>query len=73
MHVVTGTDVQGEVILQDASLPEVPVVIVLAKDSQASVCLPPGPQAKRKASLEVADHKGDMSGVELHEELPVYG
>ncbi|HEY8708327.1 MAG TPA: hypothetical protein VIM34_10045 [Burkholderiaceae bacterium] len=73
MQVVTGTVVRGKVILEGASLPEGTVVIVLAKDSQASVRLPPALQAKLEELLEEADHEEGISGDELLEKLRAYG
>lgn len=73
MQIVTGTVVQGKVILEGVSLPEGTVVTVLAKDPEASVRLPPALQAELDESLEEADREEGMSGDELLEKLRTYG
>lgn len=73
MQVVTDTVVKGTIILEGTSQSEGAVVIVLAKDSQASVRLPPALQVELEESLEEADHEEGMSGDELLEKLRAYG
>lgn len=73
MQVVTGTIVQGKVVLEGVSLPEGTVVTVLAKDSEASVRLPPAMQAELEESLDEADREEGISGDELLEKLRTYG
>lgn len=73
MQVVTGTVVQGKVILEGVCLPEGTVVTVLAKDSEASVRLPPALQTELEEALEEADCEEGISGDELLEKLRQYG
>jgi hypothetical protein len=73
MQVVTGTVVGGKVVLEGVSLPEGTVVTVFAKDSEATVRLPPGLQAELEEALEAADREEGISGDELLEKLRKYG
>lgn len=73
MQVVTGTVVQGKVILEGVSLPEGTVVTVFAKGSETSVRLPPALQAELEEALEEADREEGISGDELLEKLRKYG
>jgi hypothetical protein len=72
MQVVTGTVVEGKVVLDDASLPEGTVVTILAKSAEATVRLPPPLQAELEESLEEADREEGISGDELLEKLLKY-
>jgi len=45
MQVATGTIVEGKIVLEGVSLPEGTVVTVFAKDSEATVRLPPSSRA----------------------------
>src|SRR4051812_23628140 len=69
MQVVTGTVIEGKVVLEGASLPEGTVVTVFAKDSEATVRLPPALQAELEEALEEADHEEGISGDELFRKL----
>lgn len=73
MQIVTGTVVEGKVVLEGVSLPEGTVVTVFAKDSEAIVRLPPALQAELEAALEEADREEGISGDELLEKLRKYG
>jgi len=72
MQVVTGTVVEGKVVLEGASLPEGTVVTILAKDSAATVRLPPSLQAELEEALDEADRDEGISGDELLEKLRKY-
>ena len=72
MQVVTGTVVEGKVVLEGASLPEGTVVTILAKDSEATVRLPPKLQAELEEALEEADREEGVPSEELLEKLRKY-
>jgi hypothetical protein len=65
MQVVTGTVIGGKVVLEGVSLPEGTIVTVFAKDSEATVRLPPVLQAELEESLEEADCEEGISWEEL--------
>ena len=67
MQIVTGTVIEGKVVLEGASLPEGTVVTILAKHSAAAVRLPPFLQAELEDALEEADREEGISGDELLE------
>jgi len=73
MQVATGTIVEGKIVLAGVSLPEGTVVTVFAKDSEATVRLPPALQAELEEALEEADHEEGISGDELFRKLQKYG
>jgi hypothetical protein len=73
MQLVTGTVVDGKVVLEGVSLPEGTVVTILAKGSEAAVRLPPDLQAELEEALEEADREEGISGDELIEKLRKYG
>lgn len=72
MQVVTGTVIEGKVVLEGASLPEGTVVTVLAKDSEAAVCLPPALQAELEEALEEADREEGIPWDDLARKLQKY-
>ena len=73
MQVVTGTVIEGKVVLEGVSLPEGTAVTVFAKDSEATVRLPPALQAELEEALEEADREEGISGDELFRSLRKYG
>lgn len=73
MQIVTGTVVGGKIVLEGASLPEGTVVTVLAKDSEATVRLPPSLQAELEEALDEAEREEGISADELLEKLKKYG
>jgi hypothetical protein len=73
MQIVTGTVVGGKVVLEGASLPEGTVVTVFAKESEATVRLPPALRAELEEALEEADREEGIPGDELLEKLRKYG
>lgn len=73
MQVVTGTVIEGKVVLEGVSLPEGTAVTVFAKDSEATVRLPPALQAELEEALEEADREEGISGDELFRKLRKYG
>ncbi len=73
MQVVTGTVIEGKVVLEGVTLPEGTTVTVFAQDSGATVRLPPALQAELEEALEEADHEEGISGDELFRKLRKYG
>ena len=73
MQVVTGTVVQGKVVLEGASLPEGAIVTVLARDAGGAVHLPAELQAELEEALAEADREDGISSNELLEKLRQYG
>ena len=73
MQVVTGTVVEGKVVLEGASLPDGTVVTVFAKGSDTKVRLPPDLQAELEEALDEADREEGISCDELLEKLRKYG
>ena len=73
MQVVTGTVVEGKVVLEGISLPEGTVVTVFAKDTVATVRLPPALRSELEEALDEADREEGISGDELLDKLRKYG
>ncbi|HEY9064302.1 MAG TPA: hypothetical protein VIO33_04915 [Burkholderiaceae bacterium] len=73
MQVVTGTVVDGKVVLEGASLPDGTVVTILAKGAEDLVHLPPALQSELEDALEEADRAEGISADELIEKLHKYG
>ena len=73
MQVVTGTVVEGKVVLEGLSLPEGTVVTVFAKDAVATVRLPAALRSELEEALDEADREEGISGDELLEKLRKYG
>lgn len=65
MQLVTGTVVEGKVVLSGATLPEGAIVTVLAQDAQPSVKLPAHLQAELEDALAEADREEGISADEL--------
>ena len=72
MQVVTGTVVGGKVVLEGVSLPDGTVVTIFAKDSEATVRLPPALLAELEQALEEADREEGISGDDLLDKLRKY-
>jgi hypothetical protein len=72
MQVATGTVVHGKVVLEGVSLPEGTVVTILAKESEATVHLPPALQAELEEAIGEADREEGIPGDELLEKLRKY-
>ena len=73
MQVVTGSVIEGKGVVDGVSLPDGTVVTVFAKDSEASVRLPPALQAELEEALAEADREEGIAGDELRERLRTYG
>ena len=69
MQLVTGTVVEGKVVLSGVTLPEGAVVTVLVQDSQPTVKLPAHLQAELEDALAEADREAGISAEELFAEL----
>ena len=73
MQLVTGTVIGGKVVLEGVSLPDGTVVTIFAKDSEATVRLPPALQAELEEALEEADREEGIPGDDLLDKLRKYG
>jgi hypothetical protein len=73
MQLVTGTVVEGKVVLSGVTLPEGAVVTVLAQEAQASVKLPAHLQAELEDALTEADREEGISADELFAKLEQRG
>ena len=73
MQLVTGTVVEGKVVLAGVTLPEGAVVTVLAQDAQPSVKLPAHLQAELEDALAEADREEGISADELFAKLKQRG
>lgn len=72
MQVLTGTVVEGKVVLDGASLPDGATVTVFAEQPGETVRLPPHLQAELEAAIDEADREDGISGEELFEQLKKY-
>lgn len=72
MQVLSGTVVEGKVVLDGASLPDGAVVTVFAEQQGEAVRLPPHLQAELEAVIDEADLEIGISGEELFEQLKKY-
>jgi hypothetical protein len=73
MQLVTGTVVEGKVVLSGVTLPEGAVVTVLAQEAQPSVKLPARLQAELEDALAEADREEGISADELFAKLKQRG
>ena len=73
MQVVTGTVIEGKVVLEGVSLPEGTVVTVYAQEAGQLVRLPPDLQAELEEAIEEADREEGISAEELSAQLKQYG
>ena len=73
MQLVTGTVVEGKVVLSGATLPEGAIVTVLAQDTQPSVKLPAHLQAELEDALAEADREDGISADELFAQIKKQG
>ena len=72
MQVLTGTVVEGKVVLDGPALPDGAVVTVFAEQPGERVRLPPYLQAELEAAIDEADREEGISGEELFEQLEKY-
>ena len=73
MQLVTGTVVEGKVVLSGVTLPEGAIVTVLAQDPQASVKLLAHLQAELEDALAEADREEGISVEELFDRIKKQG
>lgn len=73
MQLVTGTVVEGKVVLSGVTLPEGSVVTVLAQEVQPSVKLPAHLQAELEDALAEADREEGITADELFAKLKQRG
>lgn len=69
MQLVTGTVIEGKVVLSGVTLPEGAIVTVLAQDPPARVKLPAHLQAELEDALAEADREEGISADELFERI----
>jgi hypothetical protein len=69
MQLVTGTVIEGKVVLTGVTLPEGAVVTVLAQDFEPSVRLPAHLQAELEQALDEADSEEGITAEEMFAEL----
>lgn len=72
MQVITGTVVDGKVVVEGLSLPEGSVVTVFARE-ESPVKLPPAEEAELLEALDDADREEGISAEELFDRLRKYG
>lgn len=72
MQVLTGTVVEGKVVLDGSSLPDGAVVTVFAEQPGETVHLPPHLQAELEAAVDEADRDEGVSAEELFKQLEKY-
>ena len=73
MHVVTGTVVEGKVVLDSAAPPEGTAVTVLVQELDAPVRLAPDLQVELEQALDDADREDGISADELLAQIKKYG
>ena len=73
MQVAIGKIVNGQVVLENLSLPEGTLVTVFANEAEAAVRLSPAVEAELLEALDDADRHGGLSAEELFERLRKYG
>lgn len=72
MRALTGTFVEGKVVLAGAGLPDGAAVTVFAEHLDEKVHLPPRLQAEIEAALGEADREEGITSGELLEQLEKY-
>lgn len=72
MQVLTGTVIEGKVVLDGVSLPDGAIVTVFAEQPGEAVRLPPHLQAELEAAIDEADREEGLSAEELFEQLKKY-
>ena len=72
MQIATGIVVQGQVVLDGASLPEGTQVTVLTRDTTAPVVLPPHLLAELEDALDEADRVPGILADQMFAELKQY-
>lgn len=73
MQIVTGTVVEGKIVLEGASFPEGTAVVVLARDSEPLVRLSPELLAELDEALAEADREDGLPADAFLESLKKYG
>lgn len=69
MQLVTGTVVNGKIVLEGASLPEGTVVTVLARDSDETFEVPPELEAELQIAIAEHERGESITAAELFERL----
>lgn len=69
MQLVTGTVIDGKIVLEGATLPEGTVVTVLVREPEGTFELPPELEVELGAAMAEADRGETISAAELLERL----
>lgn len=72
MQVLTGTVVEGKVVLEGTSLPDGAVVTIFAEQPGETVRLPPHLRAELEAAIDEADREEEVTVEELFKQLEKY-
>ncbi len=73
MRVISGTVVDGKVVVEGLTLPEGTVVTIFARDEESPVKLSPAEEAELLEALDEADREEGISAEELFDRLRKYG
>mgnify|MGYP003383150559 FL=1 len=73
MLVISGTVVDGKVVVEDLSLPEGTAVTILARGDEAVVKLSPQEEGELLAALDEADREEGVSAEEFFARLRRFG
>jgi hypothetical protein len=73
MQIVTGTVVEGKIVLEGVSFPEGTTVVVLAKDAEPTVSLSADLLAELDQALAEADSEDGVPAGTFLESLKKYG
>jgi hypothetical protein len=73
MQVVTGTVIEGKVVLEGVTLPEGTLVTIVTQGPEKTVRLSPALQAELEDALEEADREEGICADELLQSLSKYG
>ena len=73
MKLVTGTVIEGKVVLEGASLPDGTTVTVLVDEADVPTRLPPDLLAELNEALDDADREEGISAEELINKIRKYG
>ena len=73
MKLVTGTVIEGKVVLEGAALPDGTTVTVLVDDADVPTRLPPNLLAELNEALDEADREEGISAEEMINKIRKYG
>ena len=73
MQVMSGTVINGKVVVEGLSLPDGTVVTILARDAETPIKLTPAEETELREALDEADREAGISPEELLGRLHKYG